>query len=566
MRSLLPYALASQQPDLVFKNGLVVDVFNGQLIRADVAIHEGTIIGLGDYQGKKEIDLQGQVLCPGFIDGHCHVESSMVSVGEFARQVVARGTTTVFADPHELGNVGGIPAIRWLLEEGRKYPWNFNLLLPSCVPASPYETPGAVLEAEDLAQLKDEANVFGLGEMMNYPGVIQGDEKVWEKLTLFQDKFIDGHAPGVMGKELNAYLLGGIKADHEVTTPEEAAEKVRAGMYVMIREGSAARNLEALLQAVTKENFSRFLFATDDREPNDLIQEGHIDHMVRRAIQLGVSPIDAIRLATINTAVAMGQKNIGAIAPGCKADLLVIQDLHQLKVKEVYKDGKLVAKEGQALFESHKTDLTQIPECIGQSVKANLPASERFQLPQGENYRVIQVIPGEIVTKAATATKKETENLAANDLCLMAVVERHHGTSNLGLGLLKGLGLKQGAIATTIAHDCHPIIVAGTNPQDMAEAVAVLKNTQGGIVVVAEGQVKALLPLPLAGLMSPEPIQEVAKKLEELEEASKHLGVSIKSPFMTLSFLALSVIPELKLTDRGLLDVTQFKPVDLVIQ
>jgi adenine deaminase len=490
----------------------------------------------------------------------------MVSAGEFARQVVARGTTTVFVDPHELGNVGGIPAIRWLLKEGRKYPWNFNLLLPSCVPASPYETPGAVLEAEDLAELKDEANVFGLGEMMNYPGVIQGDEQVWQKLTLFQDKFIDGHAPGVMGKELNAYLLGGIKADHEVTTPEEAAEKIRAGMYVMIREGSAARNLEALLKAVTPENFSRFLFATDDREPNDLIQEGHIDHMVRRAIQLGLSPLDAIRMATINTAMALGLKNSGAIAPGYKADLLVINDLKALEVKEVYKDGKLVAKDGQALFEAHKTDLTQIPECIGQSVKAILPSPDRFKLPKGKTYRVIQVIPGEIVTKAVTATNNEVANLAENDLCLMAVVERNHGHPNLGLGLLKGLGIKRGAIATTIAHDCHPIIVAGINSQDMAAAVAILKETQGGIVVVDEGQVKALLPLPLAGLMSPEPIEAVAKKLEELEEASNALGVTIKSPFMTLSFLALSVIPELKLTDRGLLDVTQFKPVDLVIQ
>ncbi len=550
--------------DLVFKNGRVADVFSGKLVGTDVAVGQGIIIGMGSYQGREEVDLAGKILCPGFIDGHCHVESSMLGAGEYARCLAALGTTTIFADPHEIANVAGLEGIRYLLAEGSKYPWNFYLMLPSCVPASRWETAGAVLEAKDLAKLMNEPGVFGLGEVMNYPGVVQGDAQIWRKLDLFKNRFIDGHAPGLTGKELNAYLLGGIRADHEVTTVQEAREKVRAGMYVMIREGAAAHNLSALLGAVDAKNFSRFFFATDDRHPGDLLAQGHINWILREATRLGLDPMDAIRLATINTAAAMGINNIGAISPGRRADLLVLEDLVQFTPVQVYKDGKLVAREGQALFSAEANE--SMPKRIACSVHIKGLSPEKFVLPPAKEYRVIQLIPGQIVTAEGAASSQQAADLAANDLALLAVVERHHGSGRVGLGLLRGLGLKGGAIAASISHDSHHIIVAGIKPADMAAAVEVVAQMQGGLVAVADGKAIAQLPLPIAGLMSPEPLEPVAAKLEALEAAARDLGVTADSPFMTLSFMALPVIPALKLTDRGLIDVVQFKPVPLELE
>lgn len=549
--------------DLVFKNGRVVDVFQGQLVEADVAVGQGVILGLGRYQGKEEVDLEGRILCPGFIDGHCHVESGMVAVGNFARRLVALGTTTIFADPHEIANVAGLEGIRYLLAQGRKYPWNFHLMLPSCVPASPWETAGAVLEARQLKELIYEPNVFGLGEVMSYPGVIQGDVNLWRKLELFQGKFIDGHAPGLTGKALNAYLQGGIQADHEVTSPEEAREKVQAGMYVMIREGSAARNLAALLQAVDDKNQSRFLFATDDRDPADLMAQGQINWVVREACRLGLSPLTAIRLATLNSAMALGVRDIGAIAPGRRADLLVLEDLEEFNPVQVYKDGQLVAQDGMALFECIDDPP---PASIGQSVHVKEITPEKFTLPPAEKYRVMELIPGQIVTRQGQASAQQVQDLPHHDLTRLAVVERHHNSGRVGLGLLRGLGLKQGAMATSIAHDSHHIIVAGIDPGDMAAAVKAVAQMQGGLVVVDQGKIKAQLPLPIAGLMSPQPMEQVAQQMEEVERAAKDLGINLKSPFMVLSFLALPVIPELKLTDKGLFDAVNFRPVDLAIQ
>lgn len=564
MSQLLSMARGDIPADLVFKNGRVADVFSGQLLETDVAVGQGLIIGMGSYQGREEIDLEGRILCPGFIDGHCHVESSMLGAGEFARCLVALGTTTIFADPHELANVAGAEGIRFLLAEGSKYPWNFYLMLPSCVPASPWETAGAVLEAKDLAILMDEPGVFGLGEVMNYPGVIQGDPQVWSKLDLFKERFIDGHAPGLRGRELNAYLLGGIRADHEITSPEEAREKVRAGMYVMIREGSAAHNLGALLGAVDAKNFSRFFFATDDRHPGDLLAQGHINWILREATRLGLDPLDAIRLATINTAAAMGVNNIGAIAPGRRADLVVLEDLVRFKPVRVYKDGKLVATEGRALFAAEAN--SSMPKRIARSVHIKGLGPEKFVLPPAREYRVIQLIPGQIVTAEGVASSQQAENLAANDLALLAVVERHHASGRVGLGLIQGLGLKRGAIAASIAHDSHHIIVAGICPADMAAAVDAIAQMQGGLVAIAEKKVLASLPLPIAGLMSPEPLETVAAKLEALEIAARNLGAAVDSPFMTLSFMALPVIPALKLTDKGLFDVSGFRPVTLELK
>ena len=565
MGSLLEMTRGDIKADLVFKNGRVVDVFSGKLVEADVAVGEGVILGLGTYQGREEVDLKGKILSPGFIDGHCHVESGMVGVGMFARCLVALGTTTIFADPHEIANVAGLDGIRYMLAQGRKYPWNFNLMLPSCVPASPWETAGAVLEAKDLEELINEPGVFGLGEVMNYPGVIQGDDNLWRKLELFRGKFIDGHAPGLVGNELNAYLMGGIQADHEITTAEEARAKVQAGMYVMIRESSAAQNLAALLEAVDDRNQSRFLFATDDRDPGDLLNQGQINWLLKEATRLGLDPIDAIRMATLNTANAMGTQDIGAIAPGRKADLVVLDDLVDFNVHQVYKDGKLVALNGLALFEAAKEE-ESLPASIGQSVKIKAVKPENFALPKALAYRVIELIPGQIVTKEGTAEEREIENLAESNLAILAVVERHQKSGRIGLGLLRGLGLSQGAIATSIAHDSHHIITAGANPADMAEAVKAVAEMQGGIVAVNEGKVIAKLALPIAGLMSPEPLEQVALQMDLLERAARDLGVNIKSPFMTLSFLALPVIPQLKLTDKGLFDVTNFRPVSLKVK
>lgn len=561
MKGLLPAARGDVPAELVFKNGRVVDVFSGKLVETGVAVSQGLILGLGDYQGREEIDLEGRILCPGFIDGHCHVESSMLAVGEFARCLVALGTTTIFADPHEIANVAGAEGIRYLLREGAKYPWNFHLMLPSCVPASAWETAGAQLRAQDLKKLAKAPGVFGLGEVMNYPGVIQGEDEVWQKLVLFQDRFIDGHAPGLGGKELNAYLLGGVRADHEVTTAREAREKVRAGMYIMIRESSAARNLSALLAVVDADNFSRFFFATDDRHPSDLLARGHINWMLKEAVRLGTDPLAAIRLATINTAQAMGQRRIGAIAPGCRADLVVLEDLVSFRSAQVYKDGKLVAEDGRALFPALAPD--KIPKRVACSMNIRGLCREKFALPPAAEYRVIQLIPGQIVTEEGRVTHQETEALAANDLVLLAVVERHRGSGRVGLGLLRGLGLKKGAIAASIAHDSHHIIVAGLDPGEMSAAVEAVAQMQGGLAAVEGETVLARLALPLAGLMSPEPIEAVAAQLKSVEVAARSLGAKAENPFATLSFMALPVIPALKITDRGLFDVNAFRPVDL---
>lgn len=565
MNTRLEMARGTILADLVFKNGRIVDVFSGNLYDADVAVGQGTILGCGDYMGQEVVDLEGRILCPGLIDGHCHVESGMVAVGQFARRLVALGTTTIFADPHEIANVAGLEGISYLLAQSRKYPWNFYLMLPSCVPASPWETAGAVLEAKDLKQLLKEPGVFGLGEVMNYPGVVQGDSNLWRKLEMFSDRFIDGHAPGVLGKSLNAYLLGGIKADHEVTTAEEAREKIRAGMYVMIREGSAAHNLAALLAAVDDKNLFRFMYATDDRDPVDLVGQGHINWILKEACRLGQDPIDAIRMATINTANAMGLSDIGAIAPGRKADLIVMEDLVDFKPTLVYKDGVLVAKDGVATFQGREKE-DSIPERIGQSVHIKSVRPSDFLLPKADKYRVIELVPGQIVTNQGVADAEQAANLAESGLALLSVVERHHESGRIGLGLLRGLGLKSGALATSIAHDSHHIIVSGANASDMAAAVEAVAAMQGGLVAVSQGEIIARLPLPIAGLMSPESVEWVAERLNQVEKAAQELGVNIKSPFMVLSFLALPVIPQLKLTDKGLFDSEKFRPVDIKLE
>lgn len=565
MKELLAAARGEVPADLVFKNGKVFDVFNGTLVEATVAVAGGRILGYGDYEGKTEVDLAGRILCPGFIDSHVHIESSMVTVGEFARMVIPLGTTTVFADPHEIANVAGVEGIEFMLEEGKKFPWNFFLMVPSCVPASPFEAGGAVLTSETLKPLAEREDLFGLGEMMNYPGVISGDDETWRKLELFRERFRDGHAPQVVGKELNAYLLGGIGADHEAVSAGEALEKIRAGIYLMIREGSAARNLNDLLKAVTAQNFHRFLFATDDRHPEDLLEEGHINFLIKRAVAAGCPPETALRMATINAATCFGLRDLGAIAPGRRADLLVIDDLNSLTVHEVYKDGVLVAEDGESLF----------PVCppakgkMGDTVKIKAVKEEDFHLPAGNLFRIIRLLPGQIVTgqeiRRLRVEKGQVVNLVEESLAKIAVIERHQATGRIGLGLLAGLGLRRGALATSVAHDAHNLLVTGVNDADMAIAVKEVARMGGGLAAVCDGRVVESLALPVAGLMSERPVAEVAGQLRRLEAAAQEFGAAIASPFMALSFLALSVIPALKITDRGLVDSENFQPVPLVV-
>ncbi len=560
----------------------MIDVFNEKLIEEDLAISDGIILGSGKYEGEVEIDLQGKIISPGFIDAHLHLESAMTEVSEFARVIIPRGTTTIVADPHELANVAGLAGIRYFLKRGLNQPWNFHLMLPSCVPATSFENSGATLTATDLLKLLPEEGIFGLGEVMDYPSVIDGNPVIWDKIEMIGDRFKDGHAPGLKDKDLNAYLLAGIAADHECTTVNEALEKVQKGMYVMIREGSVTRDLKNLLPAVNDSNCSRFLFATDDRHPGDLLQEGHIDFVIKKAVRYGLSPLRAIRMATLNAALALGKNDLGAIAPGLKADLLVINDLADLTIESVYKDGKLVADAGNLL--SYGENSSKLEDELDEKSKNNIfdsinigkISTDSFKIPAGRKYRVIELKEDQIVTGESIYDTKNWSDeqvprepllpeLIGHHLVKLAVVERHQATGNIGIGLLHGFGLRKGAVATSIGHDSHNIIVAGLKAKDMYLAVDRIKEMKGGIVVVVDGKVEEELALPIGGLMATKPMKEVAEKLKIMRNLLSSLGVTRSGPFMTLSFLALPVIPSLKLTDEGLFNVDSFQHVPLVL-
>lgn len=564
-KKLLKMAKGEIPADLVLKHGRIVDVFNERLIREDIAIADGKILGIGDYEGVKEIDFEENIICPGFIDGHMHLESAMVKIDEFAAWIVPRGTTTIFADPHEIANVAGIDGIKYFLERGNQLPWNFNLMLPSCVPATSNETSGAVLNAQKLETLKNAKGIFGLGEVMDFVGVINGDENIWDKIDMIGDKFIDGHAPGVSGKDLNAYLLGGILADHECTTKQEAIEKVTKGMYVMIREGSVTRDLVSLLPAINNANLSRFLFATDDRDPEDLYEDGHINFVIKKAIENGISPLRAIKLATLNSAQALKLNDVGAIAPGYKADLVILDNLKDFNVQKVFKDGRLVA-ENESLIVNLPEIKEGKSEKIYKSINIGKIKTKDFDLPNYKKYRVINLIKDQIVTGKEEIEFEESvkiDDLVANNLVKISVVERHKKTGNVGLGLLKGFGLRKGAIAISVGHDSHNIIVVGLDSKDMYKAVKEIEKLQGGITVVQNGKLIDCLPLEIAGLMSKDSIPAVAKRLKKMKEKVYSMGVTRQSPFMTLSFMALPVIPSLKITDQGLFDIDENRFVSL---
>ena len=551
--------------DLLVKNGRVVDVFSGQIEKKDVAIFGGVIIGFGDYRARERIDVKGDFLCPGLVDGHVHVESSMVTIPEFARAVLPHGTTSVVIDPHEIANVLGREGIRFMAESARNVSLNVFIMLPSCVPATPMETSGAILKANDLEPLFKEPWAIGLAEMMNFPGVIFRDPEVLKKIEMARGKRMDGHAPMLSGKGLYAYLTAGIRSDHECTTVKEAKEKLSNGMWIMVREGTTARNLRDLIPLVTPKNSRRFLFVTDDRHPKELLEEGHIDSMVRQAIRWGIDPISAIQMATLNTAEYFRLDDLGAIAPGYRADIVTFDHLGRFQIKKVFKNGILVAEDGKLLLPPIRN--RKGPRGNG-SVRIKPLKKDAFLLRSSQSLaKIIQLIPGQILTKKVTKKILLKDGVAhpdiKEDILKIAVVERHKATGNIGIGFVQGFGLKKGAIGSSVAHDSHNVVIVGTNDQDMLKVVEVIQAMRGGLVVVLDGKVLASLPLPIAGLMSGAPVARVNHQLEALHGAAKTLGCKIPDPFMTLSFLSLPVIPELKITDKGLVDVNQFKFVPL---
>jgi adenine deaminase len=567
LNDIIRYARGEEKADLLLKNGQVVNVFTSEVLRADVAVAGGLVIGVGEgYKGRETMDLAGRIVCPGFIDGHLHIESTMLTPYQFARAVVPRGTTAVVCDPHEIANVLGLDGVRYMLDASQGLPVTVFVMASSCVPATHLETSGATLTADDLATLLDHPRALGLAEMMNFPGVLLGLPGVLSKLEMARARGvpIDGHSPGLTGRDLQAYVAAGIRSDHECTQLEEAREKLRAGMYLLIREGTTERNLAELLPVVTPENARRCLLVSDDRHP-DVMERGHMDYSIRLAVREGLNPMTAIQMVTLNAAERFRLWDRGAVAPGYRADIVVLDSLETLNVEKVISGGRLVAENGEML------PVTP-PEAVAAPPSVTVDWDRlSFEIPaKGDRARVIGVVEGQVVTKALELPVRRESGLAVadagRDVLKMAVIERHHATGNVGLGFVKGMGLRRGALASTVAHDSHNLIVVGTNDADMAAAARAVADMGGGLVAVADGQVKEQLPLPVAGLMSEEPLETVRRKMDGLLAAARDLGSPLHNPFMTLSFLALPVIPTLKLTDKGLVDVNKFDFVPLFVE
>jgi len=551
--------------DLVITNAKIVNVFNAEILPGTVGIHDGIIVGIGEYEGTERIDAGGAFMVPGFVEGHIHVESTMLTIPEFARTVLPHGTTTAVIDPHEIANVFGLEGIRYMLDSAENCPLDIFVMLPSCVPASPFESAGAELNADDLATLIDHPRVAGIGEVMNYPAVCNGDPEFMRRIALAGRKTVDGHSPMLRGALLNAYLTAGIQTDHECIKAEEALEKLRGGMHIHIREGSTEHNLAELVRIVTPENARFISLVSDDRHPDDLVEKGHLNYSVRLAIKHGIPPITAIRMVTINTARCYHLDHIGAIAPGYQADFFLTDTLQNCIPVRVFKRGITVAERGACIV-----DTGSVPPLPGKSMRVAPVTGESFRIAvKGPLVRIIQVEEHQIVTRQVIEPVPQKDGFIHSDpqrdIIKIAVVERHHATGRIGTGLVRGLGLKKGAIGSTVAHDAHNIIVTGLNDEDMAVAVQALIDSEGGLVVVCNGSVIASLALPIAGLMSDRKVEDVIERQQRLQSAVRELGCSVSNPFMTLSFLALTPIPELKITDRGLFDAVQFKPVELFL-
>jgi adenine deaminase len=550
-------ARGDEPADLVLAGGKVLSVFTREWLDVDVAIKDGHVVGLGRYQGRERHDVSGAYLVPGFIDAHMHIESSKLTVDEFARAVVVQGTTAVVADPHEIANVLGTDGIHWLLDCCTDLPLDVYVMASSCVPASRFESPRRPFTTGDIESLLRRHRTIGVAEMMNFPGVIAGDAAEVAKLTTGLTDHVDGHAPGVRGPALNAYIAAGIRSDHEATTYEEALEKRRLGMWVMLREASIARNLRDLLPLVKKFGTERCMFCTDDREPGFIVEEGHINQMVRVAVAEGISPEDAIVMATINPAGYHRLWHLGAIAPGYQADILVLDDLVSFAPRQVFKRGA-----------PPRFTKLEVPEWVRQTIHLAPVSASSFRIPGGPGrIRVIRVVAGQLLTGTEIVEPAVRDGSivaeVARDLVKIAVLERHHASGRIGLGLATNVGLKRGAFASTVAHDAHNVVVLGVDDEDMAACACRLAEIGGGIVVAEGGRVTEELPLPVAGLMSDQPLALVHERLRSMELRLAGMGVAMTAPFMTLSFLALSVIPELKITDRGLVDVANFQLVPL---
>ncbi len=558
---LIAVAKGEAPADLVLANARVVNVFTGEVESGNVAVCQGSVAGVGNYrQARQVLDMGGRYLAPGFINGHTHIESSMLDTGQYAQAVVPHGTSAIVTDLHEIANVCGLEGIRYVLHCARRLPLELLLMAPSCVPATHLETSGATLGPEAIRQVLRLKECIGLGEVMNFPGVLGGDAGVLSKIGLARGKVIDGHAPGVSGDNLSAYIAAGIYSDHESVSLAEAGEKLSKGMYVMIREGSSEKNLDALLPLVTDKTYKRCMFVVDDRSCVDLLADGDIDAVVRKAISRGLDPVRAIQLATINPAEYFKLERLGAIAPGYMANLLVVSDLSRLKIDMVFYRGRLVAKDGEPLFSIAQSE----SKALTDTVKVKPFGIEALKLKaSGETRPVIELVPGQIITRKRLEKVRVVDGLVVpdtdRDILKLVVVERHKASGNIGLGLVSGFGLKRGALASSIAHDSHNIVVVGTSDEDIFTAVKEVEKQHGGLVVVADGRVLASLALPVAGLLSDEPLEVVVDKLREAEQAARNLGTNLVSPFAPLAFLALPVIPELRLTDLGLVDVNKFE-------
>ena len=574
LREQVAAATGSKKAELVLKNAQIVNVFTQSVETGDIAIEGGYIVGIGNYEGITEKDLGGAYVCPGFLDGHIHIESSMTSPGEFERAVVPHGTIAVITDPHEIANVAGTAGIRFMMQSAQKLDLDVYFMLPSCVPATDLDESGAELLARDLEPFYADEKVLGLAEMMNAFGVTHGDKGCFEKLVQARPlkKAIDGHAPALSGKELNAYVTAGIRSDHECSDFEEAKEKFARGQWIMIRQGTAAKNLKALMGMFEDPYYQRCLLVTDDKHPGDLIRIGHIDAIIREAVSMGADPIRAIRMGTLNAAAYFGLHDMGAVAPGYKADLAVFDDLRTLNVKQVYKGGKLVAENGKMLHQKEKnTDWsTEIKERVFHSFHRVPITVEELQLKEttGTHQRVIDMVAHELITKERIEEWKELPGVApgvdiSRDIVKLAAIERHKNTGHVGLGFLGKYGLKKGAVATSIGHDSHNLVIAGVTDEDMVLAGNRVIENGGGLAIALEGKVLADLPLPIGGLMADEPVEVVDEKLEHMKKLSVELGISEDiDAFMTLAFISLPVIPKLRLNTYGVVDVEKHQVVE----
>jgi adenine deaminase len=574
-KDLIDAARGAVPCDINLANCSLIDLLGGEIRRgATVSIRKGAIAGVNDgLRAIKTIDLKGMFLSPGLVDAHVHIESSMLTPPEYARIVAPRGTTAIVADPHEIANVLGYDGMRYMLAASEGLPIDVYLMVPSCVPATDFDTAGAALYASDMHLFLHEPRVLGLGEVMNYPGVLYKDQKLLDKIALFREaaRPIDGHAPGLSGGALSAYIAAGIGSDHECTTPEEACEKVSKGMYVMMREGSAARDLQKLIPAITAKNVSRFLICSDDRHPNDLVDEGHMDHALRLLLAGGIDPIDAFRIACQNPAQWFGLKDMGAVAPGYKADLIAFESFEDFKARMVFKSGELIAEDGKLLV-----DIPGTRPPARDSVNIKWLTSDDFAIPaerradgSARSIRVIEARSGSIVTGERIESPKVEDGLCvadlARDILKIFVIERHTGSGNIGKGFISGLGLKRGAMGLTVSHDSHNMIIAGVDDKSIFKAARHLNKMKGGMVFAVGDEIILDLPLPVAGLMSDEGAQYVVERLRAFEEIFAAERLTNTSPLMTLSFMALPVIPKLKITDKGLVDVERFTPIGLFV-